>query len=211
VALEVGHRVEGQGLGVVGAVAAKDGQTIGDLGGDDLAGQRQAEIDSAADVVLAHAERDVLGLRRGELAAEAAGSGEDGKLDAVVEQLGQGLGGDLNVAVDEHGIELEARDFEQHGLVFLDDQAVAGLADDRVLLRDVENGHRGLPGLSQLEVGEEIEGRGKGWRDPLGPRAVERQVDGVLEENGAEELEACSKEVVRVFSRLSVSSSWPTR
>lgn len=59
----------------------------------------------------------------------------------MVEHLDQRLRGHLHVAVDQNRFEVEAGHLEQYLVIFLDDQPVAGFADDRPLLGDVERPH----------------------------------------------------------------------
>lgn len=84
------------------------------------------------------------------MAAEFAGFAKEGQFDAVLEHFGEGLGGDLDIAVEQDAFDMPAFEFEQLLVVFLDDEAVAGFAQGGALLGDVEVGHGGVVALILL-------------------------------------------------------------
>ncbi len=119
----------------------EDGGRAGDLRAHDLARDAEPEALVLRRFVLPHPDRQVLRSRRRQLAAQLPGAGEVRQLDAMVEQLEERLGGDLDVAEDQDRVDFRARHFEQQLAVFFEPEAVAGLPEDRLLFGQIENRH----------------------------------------------------------------------
>jgi hypothetical protein len=118
----------GRGSVVVGAIGIEDGDSVGDFGFDDGAGEGEGPGGVAIELKLFEAEVDVGAAGTEEGAAIEALAGEETELDAFFEEFGHGLGSYLDVAEQENGIEFVIREVEDDLIVFLDEKAVAGFA-----------------------------------------------------------------------------------
>jgi hypothetical protein len=92
---------------------------------------------------------------RGELAQEATPSGEQGELDALLQEELECGGGDLDVAEDQHPFYPGRRNFQEDGVVFGYQEPLAFFVEQSTLFGKVEeHGRLLLPGLvTNLPVG----------------------------------------------------------
>ena len=123
----------GGGIGMT-AVEGEGGEAVGDFGGD--GGLRDGEgFGSVAEGgELSDAEVDILAAGRFEGSAILALAGEETEADAFFEKFSHGLGSHLDVAEEEDGFELVIGDIEEKFVLFFDEQAITGFAEDGALL-----------------------------------------------------------------------------
>ena len=132
-----------QGGGVVGAEVGEQRGGVAQLGLHEGLRQGEGLIGVGGGPVLGETEVDVAGLGGDEMALDTAVAGVEGEADAALEQLGEGLGGDLDGAEDGDGVGFAEADLGQALVVLFDEQAAAALADDGALLADVDDAHGG--------------------------------------------------------------------
>jgi hypothetical protein len=141
---------------MVFAVFAEHGGGVADFIAHNDFGQAQDEAGIAMLLKLGDAQRNVFGLRRGELAEQFTGVSENGEFDAVFQHFLQGLGSDLHVAEEHDVFNIGAGKIEQNFIhsrraaffavrLFAEQQAVAAFAQDGVLFDEVEGSHVSTP------------------------------------------------------------------
>ncbi|OPZ93760.1 MAG: hypothetical protein BWY73_00144 [candidate division TA06 bacterium ADurb.Bin417] len=122
---------------MVALVALKQDERIPDLACDYPAGQVELEVLIQVALVLKDPQEDILRFQRCQFALEAAVQGKETGFDAIGQQEGDRLGGDLYVAKEQDAVNLKLRNFEEDFILLLDHQSPRLLAQSGALLHQV--------------------------------------------------------------------------